>query len=127
LIEVLDTNGTASHSLQFSGITGSSYFVGGSFGSWTVGTQTGYGPAAQTSFISSVNNVAGTGTVIIWEIVNPNVARRKYGTIFSQAGNGHASFNAYSTSTSTATGFVLSKASDTMTGGTITVYGYRKG
>lgn len=125
MIEVNDTNGTASNTLQLSGITGSNYFTGGSFGSWGTAAQTGYGPAAQTTWIVSANVLNGTNTQITWEVVNPNIARRKHGTVFSQAGNGHTSFNLLCNSTSTATGFVLSKAGDTMTGGTIRVYGYR--
>lgn len=125
LIEVNDTNGTASNTLQLSGITGSNYFTGGSYGSWGTAAQTGYGPAAQTSWIASANVLNGTNTQITWEVVNPNIARRKHGTVFSEAGNGHTSFNLLCNSTSTATGFVLSKAGDTMTGGTIVVYGYR--
>lgn len=125
LIEVNDSNGTASHTLQLSGLTGSNYFVGGSYSSWGTATQTGYGPAAQTSWIVSANNLNGTNTQITWEIVNPNLAKRKHGTVFSQAGNGHAAFNMLCNSTATATGFVLAKSGDTMTGGTIRVYGYR--
>jgi len=125
MIEVNDTNGTASNTLQLSGITGSNYFTGGSFGSWGTAAQTGYGPAAMTSWIASANVLNGTNTQIIWEIVNPNIARRKHGTIFAQAGNGHMTMNVLCSSTSTATGFVLAKAGDTMTGGTIRVYGYR--
>lgn len=125
LIEAQNTNGTASHLLQFNGITGSVYLTGGSFGSWGVASQTGYGPSAQTSFILSANNVAGTGTFMTLDLHNPFESQRKYGTCFSQAGNGHASFNLYTTSSSSATGFTLSKAGDTMTGGTIRVFGYR--
>lgn len=125
MIEVNDTNGSASNLLQLSGITGSNYFTGGSYGSWGTAAQTGYGPAAMTSWVASANVLSGTNTQIIWEVVNPNIARRKHGTVFSQAGNGHVSFNLLCNSTSTATGFVLSKAGDTMTGGTIRVYGYR--
>lgn len=124
-IEVNDTNGTASNTLQLSGITGSNYFTGGSYGSWGGATQTGYGPAVMTSWVASANTVNGANTQITWEVANPNVARRKHGTIFSQAGNGHMSMNVICSSTSTSTGFVLAKAGDTMTGGTIRVYGYR--
>lgn len=124
-IEVNDTNGTASNTLQLSGITGSNYFTGGSYGSWGGATQTGYGPSVMTSWIASANTLNGTNTQIVAEIHNPNIARRKHGTIFAQAGNGHLSMNVVCSSTSTATGFVLAKAGDTMTGGTIRVYGYR--
>jgi hypothetical protein len=124
-IENLDTNGTASHLFQLSGITGSVYYSGGSYGSWGGAAQTGFGNAATTTWTLSANVVAGQGTVMTIDITNPNIARRKYGFNTAQAGNGHLTFNHYCTSTSTATGFVISKAGETMTGGTIRVYGYR--
>ena len=125
LIEAQNTNGSASHLIQLNGITGSVYYTGGSFGAWAVTAQTDYGPTAQTNFIASANNAATTGTFITLDLHNPFETLRKYGTCFSQAGNGHCSFNIYSTSTASATGFTLSKAGDTMTGGTIRVFGYR--
>jgi len=120
-----DTNGAASHLFQLSGITGSVYYSGGSYGSWTVAGQTGFGPAVSTNLTLSANLATGTATQIILDLTNPNIAVRKFGFNSSQAGNGHATFNHLIASTSTATGFVISKSGDTMTGGTIRVYGYR--
>jgi hypothetical protein len=120
-----DASGTSSHSLQLSGITGSGYFTGGSYGAWGSATQVGYGSSASTVWIASANNAPNQPTQITCEIAAPNLARRKHGTLFSQAGSGHASFNLLCTSTSAATGFVLSKFGETMTGGSIHVYGYR--
>jgi hypothetical protein len=125
IIENLDTNGSASHDIQLNGIATSTYFTGGNFMSWTLTGITGYGPLALTTWIVSANVAAGTGTMITADIVNPNIARRKYGVVNGVAGNGHTMFNLYSTSTSTATGFTLGKSGNTMTGGTIRVYGYR--
>lgn len=124
-IENLDTSGTASHLFQFSGITGSNYLSGGSYGSWGGATQTGFGNAFTTTWTLSANVLNGTATVMTIEVTNPNVARRKFAFSTAQAGNGHLTFNHVCTSTSTATGFVISKAGETMTGGTIRVYGYR--
>jgi len=124
-IENLDTSGTASHLFQFSGITGSNYLSGGSYGSWGGAAQTGFGNAFTTTWTLSANVLNGTGTVMTLEVTNPNIARRKYGFNTAQAGNGHLTFNHVCTSTSTATGFVISKSGETMTGGTIRVYGYR--
>lgn len=124
-IENESTNGSASHLFQLSGITTSSYYSGGSYGNWGVAAQTGFGNAVTTSWVLSANVAANTGTSIIMDVINPNVARRKYAFNTAQASNGHLTFNHLSTSTSTATGFVISKAGDTMTGGTIRVYGYR--
>jgi hypothetical protein len=118
------TNGTASHLLQLSGITTSVYFSGGSFGAWATTAQTGFGAAASANFTLSANVGNASETVMVIDITNPNIARRKFANNFSQAANGHSTFNHYCTSTSTATGFVLSKSGETMTGGTIRVYGY---
>ena len=125
VIENESTSGGASHLFQFTGITTSSYFSGGSYGSWGGATQTGFGNAAATSWTISANAVAATGTMMTIDVTNPNIARRKYGFVTSQAGNGHLTFNQYCTSTSTATGFTISKSGDTMTGGTIRVYGLK--
>ena len=125
IIENLDNNGSASHDIQLNGIATSTYFTGGNFMSWASNAITGYGPAALTTWIVSANVAAGTGTVITLDLWNPNQTRRKYGVCNAIAGNGHTMFNLYSTSTSTATGFTLGKSGNTMTGGTIRVYGYR--
>jgi hypothetical protein len=125
IIENESTNGSAQHTLQLQGITTSSYFTGGSFGSWTIAGQTGYGPAASTSWYLSANVAASVASNMVLDLFNPNVARRKFGTVMSQAANGHATWNLLCTSTSTATGFTLGKGADTMTGGVIRVYGYR--
>jgi len=124
IIENESTNGTGSHLIQLNGITTSTYSGGGYFMTWGSTTITGYGPAASSSWVVSANTTANTGTVIVFDIVNPNIARRKYGFSHGIANNGHSMFNHRSTSTSTATGFNLQKAGDTMTGGTIRVYGY---
>jgi hypothetical protein len=125
IIENESTSGGASHLMQLNGITGSNYFSGGTYGSWGGATQTGFGNAATTTWTLSANAVAGTGTSIIMDVTNPNIARRKYAFNTAQAGNGHLTFNHYCTSTSTATGFTITKAGETMTGGIIRVYGYR--
>jgi hypothetical protein len=124
-IENQDTNNTASHDIQLSGNTGSNYFHNGWFQSWGVATSTIYGPAAFTTFIVSANVATGTGTTIVMDITNPNIARRKYGVVHSQAGNGSFMANIYNTATTVSTGFILGKSGNTMTGGTIRVYGYR--
>ena len=124
IIENQSTNGSASHLMQLDGITGSNYLSGGSYGSWTVAAQTGYGSAFATTWTLSANLAASTATMIQMDIMNPNAARRKTASNFAQAGNGHATFNHVCTSTSSATGFTISKSGETMTGGTIRVYGY---
>ncbi len=63
-IENLDTSGTASHLFQFSGITGSNYLSGGSYGSWGGAAQTGFGNAFTTTWTLSANVLNGTATVM---------------------------------------------------------------
>jgi hypothetical protein len=125
IIENLDTNGSASHDIQLNGITTSTYFTGGNFMGWGGAAITGYGPAAMTTWIVSANVAATTGTVITLDLWNPNQTRRKYGVSHGIAGNGHTMLNLYSTSSATSTGFTLGKSGNTMTGGTIRVYGYK--
>jgi hypothetical protein len=107
------------------GITTSTYLSGGNFMSWGGTGITGYGPAFNTTWIVSANCVAGTPTLIQMDIWNPNNTRRKFMTGSSMAGNGHFFINHLCTSSATATGFTLGKSGNTMTGGTIRVYGYR--
>jgi hypothetical protein len=90
-----------------------------------------YATAGQT--LASVNNGANwsyvgetstNSTVINIDVINPNLAKYTYfngsytGTVAGTIGGYHGVATAY-------TGFTLSVAGN-MTGGTITVYGYRK-
>ena len=126
VIENNDTNGAASHDIQLQGITTANYYMAGHFWAWTVAASTtAYAPAPLTTFIVSANTASGSGTQIIMDITNPNLALRKYGWATSSAGNGALTVNLLSLSTAAATGFTLGKSGNTMTGGTIRVYGYR--
>lgn len=125
VIDNYDTNNTASHDIQLTGITTANYFHNGFYQSWGGAAMTAYGPAALTSFICSANVLNGTNTQITMEINNPNKPRRKHGTVFSEAGNGSFFSHLLNNTTTVSTGFTLSKSGNTMTGGTIRVYGYR--
>ena len=126
IIQNDSSNGTASHLFQFGGITTNVYYTGGSFGSWGIAGQTGVGSAVAATWTVSANVATSTQTMIEIDVFNPFNGVRKTAFVTSQASNGHVTLNQLCTSTSSATGFTLSKAGDTMTGGTITVYGYRK-
>lgn len=126
IIDNENTNGSGSHTIQLQGITTNNYYVAGHYYAWTLpGGTTAYAPVPQTLFIASANTAAGGGTQITFDITNPNLPLRKYGFVTASTANGSSMFNMLSLSTSTATGFTLAKAGDTMTGGTIRVYGYR--
>lgn len=124
IIENSDTNGAGNHTIQLQGITTNNYYVAGHTYAWTV-SATAYTPAPQTAFTVSFNTASGSPTQIVLDIANPNLALRKFGFVTSSGGNGSCAFNMLSLSTSTATGFDLAKSGNTMTGGTIRVYGYR--
>jgi hypothetical protein len=126
VVDCKSSNAASSYILQLTGISSSTYFTNAILMSWNSATVTGYGPATRTDWVVSSNDVASTSTRIVMDISNPNNAERKYATATSQSGNGNFQGNFQCTSTSTATGITLSKQGDTMTGGTIKVYGYRK-
>jgi len=123
VIENESSNGGASHLATLSG-NASNYYMGGHIFAWTV-SATAYVPAPQIFFVLSANNSAGVGANITWDITNPFITRRKYGWVTSQSANGAYAANLYNLNTTSSTGFTLTKGGDTMTGGTIRVYGYR--
>ncbi len=123
------TGGTASvasdYGLQLSGITTSVYQTFGYF--MTPGTATlfAYGPAATTQWLIGSQNTVRYAS--IFDIISPNLTQQKFFT--NCAGLSTTGFYAFSgscTSTAAATGFTVTANTGTLTGGTITVYGYRK-
>lgn len=126
IIENNNTNGSASHTVQLQGITTTNYYVAGHIWAWTVAASTvAYSPSPQPNFVLSANTATGSPTHLIIDITNPNVAARKFGWCAASGGNGAMTVNMLSLSTATTTGFTISKGGDTMTGGTVKVYGYR--
>lgn len=118
------SNGTASHELQLNGNT-TNYYINGSIYAWTSATITGYGPAVRTNWVLDANTGASSSSYVTVELKNPFATRRTFGYSFGQAANGNSMFNLLNINTTSSTGFTLSKAGNTMTGGTIRVYGYR--
>jgi hypothetical protein len=115
---------TANLQIQFSGITGNSYYAAGNYVSWTVATVNAFAPALTNQAV--VGNVTVAGYSMVADITGPNLAT--YKTIYGNSITNNAALwiNALVVSTTQSTGFTLSVNSGTMTGGTITVYGYRK-
>lgn len=112
-------------SFQLSGITGSVYYQLGYYqSSWSSSSRADYASGATTSVIASDGSVDGYATIL--ELSSPNLAKRKFGSTYSQSANNQYSMPFQIASTSTATGFTLTPGSGTLTGGTITVYGYNK-
>lgn len=117
--------------LQLNNATGSTYYMGGIYMTFANTTVNGYGPAANTRWndVWAAETVQSTGAL---DLFSPNKAKPTTGTCMSvKAGSGgatlaHYSLNMLENTTSQHTGFTLYPVSGTMTGGTITVYGYRK-
>ena len=126
VIDCESSNAGNSFTLQLTGITTSVYYTNAILMSWASTGVTGYGPAARADWIVSFSDAASTATSITVDITNPNNAKFKRASINSQSANGNLQGNYLCASTSTATGITLAKQTDTMTGGTIRVYGYRK-
>ena len=122
----VNANAAGNMTMQLSGITGSVYSLGGTFFNYGSATVTGYGPAATTTWNAIAPIQTANGLAFVADLMLPNVATYKH--IFSQGSNSSAyySFGGVCASTTQATGFVIGLNVLNMTGGTITVYGYRK-
>lgn len=107
---------------QFSGITTSVYQTAGSFVLYGTPTLNAFASAATTSWLCGFFGSSNTATSIT--VFNPNIAKQK-GMIAQSAMSYNYSFNGQCTSTSTATGFVLSPTAGSISGQRIRVYGYR--
>lgn len=122
------TAGNATLAFQFTGIT-TLYNIGIIYYAFSAGTGTPsiYSAANQSSW-QEVGSASTSGIALNMELMNPNLAKFKsYNcqtpSLFS--GGSFVITNGVCLSTTQATGFTLSHAS-TFTGGTVTVYGYRK-
>jgi hypothetical protein len=118
-------SGAADIGMQLSGITTNVYQSYGYF--MTIGTATlnAYSPAATTSWaVCSINT---TQYATAFDVISPNLTKAKF--FLNSAGSsttGIYNFSGVCTSTAAATGFVITPSGTNLTGGNITVYGYRK-
>jgi hypothetical protein len=123
---ILITGGTTSTQsnlgFQLSGITGSVYNQLGYYQLW--GASTRYDYAAQSTNVIIADGSATAYSADV-ELKNPYASVRKFGNTNSQSTNNQYAMPFYINSTTSATGFTITPGSGTMTGGTITVYGYR--
>ncbi len=108
---------------QLSGITTSVYDQLGYFQNWGTATINAYAANATSIIGYEATTNSSSGDI---EIRNPFSALRKFGVINMQSVSSQYSMPFYVNSTSSATGFTITTGSGTLTGGTITVYGYRK-
>ena len=109
--------------MQLTGLTGSTYSTVGFFMSFGTATVNAFGPAATTNWIVGPTGSMTTGVI---DIFNPFLASIKTMTAQGIANASSYVFNGLCTTATSASGFSLSIGVNTMTGGTVTVYGYRK-
>ena len=114
--------------IQLSGITGANYFggqIGARFDTGAFAGQSNNG-LTQWNFCGSANSVQ---TNVICDLIDPFATRRTLvsaAAVYSATGSSYGVFVGETTSTASASGFVLSTSTGTITGGTIRVYGYRQ-
>jgi hypothetical protein len=114
---------TADTNFQFTGITGSVYISQGFFQSSGVAAITTYTTNTTFTPVGSLGNA--NNTQIILEISSPNLAAAKYMQIMTNSSLLRVNAACQIASTTQSTGFTLTPALGTITGGTIRVYGYR--
>ena len=125
IVNIESNSGGSSHSIALNGIT-TLYYVSGHFFSWGSAGATAYSPIVQSAWIVSANNANGFGCQMVLDIINPFRTLVTTGSVMSNAANGSAIFQLINSNTTSSTGFTITKAGDTMTGGSVVVYGYRK-
>lgn len=111
--------------MQLSNSTGTTYSMSGiylAFGSTTVN---GYGPAAADKF-ADVGRCGATPGYLQINVYDPQESIQTRIAIRTNNGNSFYLFDGYDSSTNSSTGFTFDRSSGTFSGGTITVYGYRK-
>lgn len=119
-------NGGASVEFQLQGIT-SGYFTTGYYQSFGVSTMTGYSSASTSVWYTNFNNQATYSSAFQMELMSPNLSKRKVCAVTGQGANGPSQISGTNNSTVQSTGFTITKTGDTMTGGTIRIYGYNNG
>ena len=122
------SGGTASANgsvrLQMNTSTGSTYLMAGTYGNFGVNSGLTWNPAATTSWSEiMLGGTAGSSTYVL--LNGPFASRPTYGFTETQNNATFYKFSLVETSTNSNTGFTLTPASGTLTGGTIRVYGYR--
>ena len=127
--EIVYTGGVSSSLadiyLQMTGITAGNYFSAGAFNTSGSGAYNGIGVSSGTSWY--IGNCTTTSYGIRTTVHNPNLTKNTYyrSDFASDFCSGWA--GGVINVTTSVTGFTINPTAGTITGGTITVYGYRKG
>jgi len=119
-------NGGASVEFQLQSIT-SGYFTTGYYMSFGVSTMTGYSSASTDKWFCNFNNQSTYASAFQMDLMSPNLAKRKVCAVTGQGANGPSQISGTNNSATQSTGFNITKSGDTMTGGTIRIYGYNNG
>lgn len=125
IISNATSSGTSDLSFQLSGITSSSYQIAGFYMTPGTATLNGYSPAVTTFWL--LGPIGSSGFSHEFDVMSPNLARQKQMiALHGIHATGYYTFSGYCTSTSQATGFVLTtNGGMNLTSGTLRVYGYR--
>lgn len=111
--------------ISFNGSVGNFYYWNIVYFGWGNGTVLGggAGPVAGGTVSQIYTGEPYFSTI---EVANPNLARRTYCAFSGAGANNSGSGSVMDYTTNVHTGFTLTPASGTLTGGTISVYGYKK-
>lgn len=111
--------------LQFNNATGNTYYAVGIYFGWGNTTANNYAPAVSDRFLVGTT-FASDSNEGSFDVMQPNLPRKT----FAQGQNCGNAFgmwvNGLENSGNVHTGFTLYPSTGNVTGGTITVYGYRK-
>lgn len=110
--------------MTINGSTGSTYLTTGYFMTPGTATMNAYAPAATTVWVAGPQNT--TRQAIVIDIFQPFATQQTFGRTSGLGTTSFYDFGLADTNSASSTGFTFSPASGTLTGGTITVYGYRK-
>ena len=126
MIRIAGMTGSAAAdtSLQLSSITGSVYAYSGFYQFVGAAAMTTYGGTTTSMPIGTMGTTLNTQIIV--EISGPNLAVAKYVDVRTASSNIRVSQGGQINSTTQATGFTVTPASGTLTGGIITVFGFRK-
>ena len=127
-IVVANVGASASASIGFRIGTVSTgiYYGTWNYALYTASSQTVAGINAATQFVFILTDSGGPGTFSSFDIVNPYTTSYKmlFGSYYGRGYGG--TFQGTCNSGTSQTGFTLVAETGTLTGGTVTVYGYRK-
>jgi len=110
--------------MNLSGSTGTTYLTTGYFMTPGVATLNAFAPAASTIWVAGPQNT--TRYAIVLDLFRPFATEQTFGRTSGMGTTSFYDFALADTASLSSTGFTIYAGAGTLTGGTITVYGYRK-